>query len=389
MSSSVPRNNDPLAARAKRLLFIDRDGTLIVEPPETFQVDSLELLEFLPGVFRNLSQINRKLDYELVMVTNQDGLGTKGYPQESFDLVQNTMLRYFHNEGISFMDIHVDKSFPHENLETRKPAVGMLKKYYTAEYDLSGSYVIGDRITDVELAANLGARAILIAGSDMQKEIADRNLSAACALICPDWDQITDFLFLHDRTAEVKRVTSETDISIRLKLDGSGNAEIHTGLGFFDHMLGQIARHAGCDLEINVKGDLDVDEHHTVEDTAIALGEAFYKTLGNKQGLERYGFSLPMDDASAQVLIDFGGRPWLVWNAEFKREKVGDLPTELFSHFFKSFSDSARCNLNIRCEGINEHHKIESVFKAFARAIKMAIRRDRLNQSLPSTKGIL
>ncbi|MFN8208487.1 MAG: bifunctional histidinol-phosphatase/imidazoleglycerol-phosphate dehydratase HisB [Bacteroidales bacterium] len=389
MASSFPPNTDQQAVPAKRLLFIDRDGTLILEPPETFQVDSLELLEFLPGVFRNLSLIAGKLDYEIVMVTNQDGLGTKVYPQESFDLVQNRVLRYLQNEGISFMDIHVDKSFPHEGLDTRKPGVGMLKKYFDREYDLPNSYVIGDRLTDVELAANLGAKAILIAGPEMQKEIADRNLASVCALISPDWDHITDFLFLQDRTAEVKRVTSETDIYIRLKLDGAGNAEINTGLGFFDHMLGQIARHAGCDLEIRVKGDLEVDEHHTVEDTALALGEAFNRTLGNKQGLERYGFSLPMDDASAQVLIDFGGRPWLAWNAEFKREKVGDLPTELFSHFFKSFSDAARCNLNIRCEGINEHHKIESVFKAFARAIKMAIRRDRLNQSLPSTKGIL
>jgi imidazoleglycerol-phosphate dehydratase / histidinol-phosphatase len=389
MVPEVYQNNVPATGQPKRLLFIDRDGTLIVEPPETFQVDSLELLEFLPGVFLNLSQIAGMLDYELVMVTNQDGLGSPAYPQKSFDLVQSRVLRSLQNEGISFTAMHVDKSFPQENLETRKPGVGMLKKYFSPEYDLANSYVIGDRITDVELAANLGAKAILIAGPEMEKELADKKLLTVCVLICPGWEQITDFLFLHDRTAEIKRVTSETDVYVKLKLDGTGKALIKTGLNFFDHMLEQIARHAGCDLEVTVTGDLEVDEHHTVEDTAIALGEAFNKTLGNKQGLERYGFSLPMDDASAQVLIDFGGRSWLVWNAEFKREKVGDLPTEMFSHFFKSFSDAARCNLNIRCEGINEHHKIESVFKAFARAIKMAIRRDRLNKSLPSTKGIL
>jgi imidazoleglycerol-phosphate dehydratase / histidinol-phosphatase len=373
----------------KKVLFIDRDGTLVVEPPEDFQVDSLEKLEFIPGVFRNLWLIFHNLDFELVMVSNQDGLGSKVYPYESFHQVQNKIMKAFENEGIIFADVHIDPTLPEEHAPTRKPGTGMLGKYLDGSYNLAESYVIGDRITDAELARNLGCKALLLAPDSCQEEIESLNLSATCALITRQWDDIYSFLAAPVRTASYERNTRETRISVRLNLDGTGETRISTGLGFFDHLLDQIGRHSGCDLEIRAEGDLHVDEHHTVEDTALALGEVFSKALGNKRGIERFGFTLPMDDCLASVALDFGGRPWLVWQAEFKREKVGDLPTEMFFHFFKSFSDSARCNLNIQAEGTNEHHKIEAIFKAFARSLKMAVRRDPENSGLPSTKGLL
>lgn len=373
----------------KKALFIDRDGTLIVEPPVTFQVNTLDELEFLPGVLRNMYFIRKNLDFELVMVSNQDGLGTAAYPEERFKRVQGKMLKTLENEGIVFDNILIDRSWPEDNAPTRKPRTGLLPAYMDGSYDLSASFVIGDRLTDVELAKNIGAKAILLGSIDKLADLKSRGLENYCALIAENWDKIYEFLVSGERTAVIDRKTSETDIHIELNLDGNGKAEISTGLGFFDHMLGQIARHSGCDLKIQVKGDLEVDEHHTIEDTAIALGEAFYKALGSKRGIERYGFALPMDDCSAQVLLDFGGRSWLVWETEFHREKVGEMPTEMFLHFFKSFSDAARCNLNIRAEGTNEHHKIEGIFKAFARAIKAAVKRDVFNFSLPSTKGTL
>lgn len=373
----------------KKVLFIDRDGTLIVEPPVDFQVDSLEKLEFIPKIFRNLWLITQNLDYELVMVSNQDGLGTGSYPIEVFELVQHKILKAFANEGIVFNDILIDKSLPGENAPTRKPKTGMLGKYLDGTYDLAGSFVIGDRITDAELAQNIGCQAILYAEDSIRDEMTGSNLRETCVLITNDWDRIFSFVAAPVRTALIERNTRETRIRISLNLDGTGKTEISTGLGFFDHLLDQIGRHSGCDLIVKVKGDLHVDEHHTVEDTALALGEAFWKALGEKRGIERYGFVLPMDDCLATVAIDFGGRPCLVWNADFRREKVGDLPTELFSHFFKSFSVNARCNLNIKAEGLNEHHKIEAIFKAFAKAIKMAIHRDPSNFELPSTKGVL
>ncbi|MDP4187849.1 MAG: bifunctional histidinol-phosphatase/imidazoleglycerol-phosphate dehydratase HisB [Bacteroidota bacterium] len=373
----------------KKALFIDRDGTLIVEPPVTFQVNTLDELEFLPGVLRNMYFIRKNLDFELVMVSNQDGLGTAAYPEERFKRVQGKMLKTLENEGIVFDNILIDRSWPEDNAPTRKPRTGLLPAYMNGSYDLSASFVIGDRLTDVELAKNIGAKAILLGSIEKLADLKSRGLENYCALIAENWNKIYEFLVSGERTAAIDRKTSETDIHIELNLDGNGKAEISTGLGFFDHMLGQIARHSGCDLKIQVKGDLEVDEHHTIEDTAIALGEAFYKALGSKRGIERYGFALPMDDCSAQVLLDFGGRSWLVWETEFHREKVGEMPTEMFLHFFKSFSDAARCNLNIRAEGTNEHHKIEGIFKAFARAIKAAVKRDVFNFSLPSTKGTL
>jgi imidazoleglycerol-phosphate dehydratase / histidinol-phosphatase len=373
----------------KKALFIDRDGTLILEPPATEQVDNLEQLEFLPKVFRNLYYIRKNLDFELVMVTNQDGLGTATYPEANFDLVQGKMLQAFKNEGVLFDDILIDRSYPKDKLPTRKPGTGLLGKYLTGNYDLANSFVIGDRLTDIELAKNLGSKGILIGKEGLLQDLKNKGLDDYCALVTEDWDKIYEILAQSDRTSKVERKTSETRILVELNLDGKGEAKISTGLGFFDHMLDQIARHSGCNLTVTVNGDLHVDEHHTIEDTAIALGEAFYKALGNKQGIERYGFALPMDDCSAQVLLDFGGRSWLVWDAVFGREKVGDVPTEMFYHFFKSFTDSARCNLNIKAEGANEHHKIESIFKAFAKAIKSAIKRDVFNSTLPSTKGVL
>ena len=353
--------------KQKKVLFIDRDGTIIAEPPVTFQVDSLEQLEFLPQVIRNLFFIRQNLDFEWAMVTNQDGLGTAVYPQENFDAVQNKMLQILESEGVVFDKIFIDKSFPEDNLPTRKPGTAMLNSYFSDEYDLPGSYVIGDRITDVMLAKNLGCKAIYI--SDNSEELESMNLASFCALQTTDWNRIAEFLFAGERRARIERKTNETDILIELNLDGSGKSEINTGLRFFDHMLDQIARHSGSDLIIKVKGDLEVDEHHTIEDTGIALGEAILQALGNKRGIERYGFTLPMDDCHCAVSLDFGGRPWLVYDVQLNREYVGDFPTEMLMHFFKSFSDAARMNLNIKASGDNEHHKIEGIFKALAKAI--------------------
>jgi imidazoleglycerol-phosphate dehydratase/histidinol-phosphatase len=373
----------------KKVLFIDRDGTLIVEPPDDFQVDTLEKLEFIPGVIRNLWLITQNLDYDLVMVSNQDGLGSDAYPEDAFIRVQQKILKTFENEGIRFKDILIDRSFPHERALTRKPDTGMLGNYMNGSCDLAGSFVIGDRITDVKLAANLGCKAVLYGGETPPEIQADRILRETCVLITGSWDEIYRCVSAPQRRITVERNTRETSVMISLNLDGSGKTEISTGLGFFDHLLDQIGRHSGCDLSVRVKGDLHVDEHHTVEDTALALGEAFAKALTDKRGIERYGFVLPMDDCLATVAVDFGGRPHLVWNAEFRREKVGDMPTEMFHHFFKSFTDNARCNLNVTAAGSNEHHKAEAVFKAFAKAVRMAVRRDQSNFELPSTKGIL
>lgn len=370
-----------------RVLFIDRDGTIIVEPDETYQVDTLEQLEFLPGAIRNMYFIRHKLDFEWALVTNQDGLGTDSYPQQDFDAVQNKFLQTLTNEDIHFDRIFIDKSFPEENLPTRKPQTGMLTEYFSDAYDLQNSFVIGDRYTDVELARNLGCKAIFI--SSDEHILKDMKLSEFCALQTTDWNRISEFLFASERTANVSRKTKETDIEIKLNLDGAGKTSIHTGLNFFDHMLEQIGKHAGCDLSIEVKGDLHVDEHHTIEDTALALGEAFSKALGDKRGIERYGFCLPMDDCLCSVALDFGGRPWLVYDVTFKREYIGDFPTEMALHFFKSMSDAAKMNLNIKAEGENEHHKLEGVFKALAKSIKMAIKRDIYQYELPSTKGVL
>lgn len=363
----------------KKVLFIDRDGTIIKEPPTDYQVDSLEKLEFFPKVISNLRKISEQTDYTLVMVTNQDGLGTDSFPEKDFWPSQYKMLKTLEQEGVLFEDIHVDKTFPHENAPTRKPGIGLLKKYFSEKYDLENSFVIGDRNSDIELAKNLGSKGIFI-GSENPEAV----------LVTEDWDEIFSFLKYPARTSEVIRNTSETEIKIRLNLDGKGNCQINTGLNFFDHMLEQLGKHGGTDLEIEVKGDLHIDEHHTIEDTALALGEAYLKALGDKKGIYRYGFLLPMDDVLAQVAVDFGGRPWIVWDVDFKREKVGDMPTEMVYHFFKSFSDSAKCNLNIKVEGSNEHHKIEAIFKSLARAIKMAVMRDKNNlDQLPSTKGVL
>jgi len=371
----------------RKVLFIDRDGTIIMEPQVTFQVDKVEQIEFLPGVIRNLYFIRQKLDFEWALVTNQDGLGTDVYPQENFDAVQGMFLRILKGEGIEFDKIFIDKSFPEDNLTTRKPGVGMLTEYFSEQYDLQGSFVIGDRITDVKLAKNLGCKAIFM--SDDTKILAENGLIDYCALQTVSWDRVAEFLFAGERQVTIKRTTKETDVFIQLNLDGSGKCNINTGLKFFDHMLDQIGKHSGCDLTIQVKGDLEIDEHHTIEDTALALGEAFGKALGDKRGIERYGFCLPMDDNLCAVALDFGGRPWLVYQAEFKREYVGDFPTEMLLHFFKSFSDAAKMNLNIKAEGDNEHHKIEGIFKALAKSIKMAVKRDIYQYELPSTKGVL
>lgn len=362
----------------KKVLFIDRDGTLIVEPPIDFQVDSLEKLEFYPKVFQCLSRIAQELEYELVMVTNQDGMGTDSFPENTFWPAHNKMLKAFENEGIRFADVIIDVSFPEQNLPTRKPGTALLQQYVKGNYDLKNSFVIGDRITDIQLAQNLGAQAIFISA-----EINDKAV-----LTSQSWETIYQFLKSQPRTASVNRTTKETEISVAINLDGNGKSNINTGLGFFDHMLDQIAKHGNIDLSIQVNGDLYVDEHHTIEDVGIALGTAFSQALSSKKGINRYGFLLPMDDCLAQVALDFGGRSWLVWNAKFTREKIGEMPTEMFSHFFKSFCDGAQCNLNIKAEGDNEHHKIESIFKAFAKAIKMAVQKDGTN-TIPSTKGIL
>lgn len=378
----------------KKVLFIDRDGTLAIEPPIDYQLDSLEKLEFYPKVFQYMGKIAAELDFELVMVTNQDGLGTDSFPEETFWPAQNKVIQAFENEGVVFSDIAIDKTFPHENAPTRKPRTGLLTKYINSEeYDLENSFVIGDRLTDVELAKNLGAKAIYINNveglADEELTVKRAELDAVIALETTEWKTIYEFLKLADRTAEITRNTNETKIYIKVNLDGSGKNNIDTGLHFFDHMLDQIGRHGNMDLTIKVDGDLAVDEHHTIEDTMIAFGELFNKALGNKLGIERYGFCLPMDDCLAQVAVDFGGRNWLEWDAEFKREKIGDMPTEMFFHLFKSFTDGAKCNLNIKAEGVNEHHKIEGIFKAFAKAMKMAVKRDANKMFLPSTKGML
>ena len=376
----------------KKLLFIDRDGTLIREP-EDEQIDSFGKLDFYPGVFTYLGRIARELDYELIMVTNQDGLGTEAFPEADFWPVQDFVLRCFEQEGIPFSAVHIDRTFPADGADTRKPGTGMLKDYFSPEFDLAGSFVIGDRLTDMELAANLGSRGIFInnqtnLGTD--EVTADRErLQEVIAWEGTSWKEIYAFLAAPERQVSHKRDTAETRIEVSLNLDGSGKSDIRTGLSFFDHMLDQLARHGHMDLYIRTRGDLHVDEHHTIEDTAIALGTAVSMALGDKVGIERYGFCLPMDDCLAQVSLDFGGRNWLVWEAEFHREKIGDMPTEMFMHFFKSFSDAARANLNIKAEGKNEHHKIEAIFKAFAKAIKMAVRRDPEKRILPTTKGIL
>ena len=377
-----------------KVLFIDRDGTLAMEPPVDYQLDSLEKLEFYPKVFQYMSKIASELDYELVMVTNQDGLGTDSFPEDTFWPAQNKVIQSFENEGVVFSEIVIDKTFPHENAPTRKPRTGLLTKYMNSEdYDLENSFVIGDRLTDVELAKNLGSKAIYINNvdglADEELSVKRAALDTVIALETSDWKSIYEFLKLEDRTVEITRNTNETKIYIKVNLDGTGKSDISTGIDFFDHMLDQIARHGNMDLVIQVKGDLEVDEHHTIEDTMIALGEVFGSALGNKVGIERYGFCLPMDDCLAQVSIDFGGRNWLVWDAEFKREMIGKMPTEMFLHLFKSFTDGARCNLNIKAEGDNEHHKIEGIFKAFAKAIKMAVKRDPEKMILPSTKGML
>jgi imidazoleglycerol-phosphate dehydratase/histidinol-phosphatase len=362
----------------KKVLFIDRDGTLVIEPPIDFQLDSLEKLTFYPGVFQQLARIVQETDYELVMVTNQDGLGTSSFPEETFWPAQNKIIEAFKNEGIEFSEILIDRSFPEENLPTRKPGTALLTHYIKGNYDLGNSFVIGDRLTDLQLAKNLGCKSIYLSN--------DKNEEAI--LTTTSWKDIYTFLTQQPRIANVIRNTSETKIQVNINLDGPGKSNISTGLGFFDHMLEQIARHGHIDLNIQVKGDLQIDEHHTIEDVAITLGDSFLQALGSKKAIERYGFLLPMDDCLAQVAIDFGGRPWLVWETTFKREKIGEMPTEMFMHFFKSFSDAAKCNLNIKAEGDNEHHKIESIFKAFAKAIKMAKTKNN-NYSIPSTKGSL
>ncbi|HLR00347.1 MAG TPA: bifunctional histidinol-phosphatase/imidazoleglycerol-phosphate dehydratase HisB [Sphingobacterium sp.] len=374
----------------KTLLFIDRDGTLILEP-EDEQIDSFEKLRFYPKALQYLPKIAQELDFELILVSNQDGLGTASHPEKNFWPVHNFILQTFEDEGVHFARQHIDRTFPHENADTRKPSIGMLQEYQDKEkYNLADSYVIGDRINDVKLAENLGCKALWLRNDDGLGESEGIDFQErAVALETQDWQDIYEFLKLKRRSGSLSRKTSETDIQMELHLDGTGKADISTGLPFFDHMLDQIARHGNVDLTIKTKGDLHIDEHHTIEDTGIALGELFRKVLGDKLGIERYGFTLPMDDCLAQVALDFGGRSWLVWNAEFTREKIGDMPTEMFSHFFKSFSDGAKCNLNIKAEGHNEHHKIEAIFKAFAKAIRTAIRRDVNNMRLPSTKGLL
>lgn len=376
----------------KKVLFIDRDGTIIKETVDE-QIDAFEKMMFYPKAFTYLGKIAKELDYELVMITNQDGLGTDTFPEDTFWPVHNFILKSFENEGVVFDKVFIDRTFPEENADTRKPGTGLLTEFFSEAYDLENSFVIGDRLTDVELAKNLGARGIFINDEThlgtSEITVKKKELDEYIALDTNDWEKIYEFLKLQNRTAEISRKTNETDIQIKLNLDGTGEGNINTGLAFFDHMLDQLARHGQMDLDIQVTGDLHVDEHHTIEDTGIALGEVFYQALGDKMGIERYGFCLPMDDCLAQVAIDFGGRNWLVWEADFKREKVGDMPTEMFHHFFKSFTDGAKANLNIKAEGTNEHHKIEAIFKAFAKSIKMAVKRDVEKMVLPSTKGML
>jgi imidazoleglycerol-phosphate dehydratase/histidinol-phosphatase len=376
----------------KPVLFIDRDGTIIREPADE-QIDSFEKLEFYPDVFSNLKKISEELDFEIVMVTNQDGLGTEVYPENTFWPVHNFIIETFKNQGIVFIKQFIDRTFAKDNAPTRKPQIGLLTEYFSEAYDLENSFVIGDRLTDVELAKNLGCKGIFINDDthlgENELSVDKTDLTPFIALETNRWEAIYEFLKAEQRKGSIKRNTNETKIDIAINLDGTGQSQIDTGIAFFDHMLDQIARHGQMDLDIKVKGDLEVDEHHTIEDTAIALGNLFHTTLGSKLGIERYGFCLPMDDCLAQVAIDFGGRNWLVWEADFKREYVGKMPTEMFMHFFKSFTDGAKCNLNIKAEGTNEHHKIEAIFKAFAKAIKMAVKRDVNKMILPSTKGTL
>jgi imidazoleglycerol-phosphate dehydratase / histidinol-phosphatase len=379
----------------KRVLFIDRDGTLIKEAPPTYQLDSFSKLEFYPDMFLYMRKIAEELDYELVMVTNQDGLGTAGFPEDTFWPVHNLVMKSLENENICFSEVCIDRTFPKENAPTRKPGTGMLTKYLNnPNYDIANSFVIGDRITDIQLAKNLGCKGIWmnidasLGAAEIQDKI-DALRKDTIVLESPHWKDIYNYLKLPPRIVTHERNTNETKISVTVNLDGTGKAAVQTGLGFFDHMLEQIARHGNIDLAVECKGDLHIDEHHTIEDTGIALGEAIIKALGDKRGIERYAFVLPMDECLAQVALDFGGRNWIVWEAEFKREKIGEMPTEMFFHFFKSFSDAARCNLNIKVEGDNEHHKIESIFKAFAKCIKQAVKRDITNNALPSTKGVL
>lgn len=370
----------------KRVLFIDRDGTLIVEPEDTEQVDSLERLEFMPGVFRYLQRIAGEFDYDLVMVSNQDGLGTPAYPEESFRLVQDKMLEAFGNEGVRFARIFIDRSRPEDNNPNRKPGTGMLREYLEGDFDLAGSFVIGDRVTDMELARNLGARGILYGGRARSGKL-NAAIKRVTACETKDWAGVYDYLLRENRKSVRHRVTNETDVSVELVLEGSGQYSVATGLGFFDHMLEQVARHSGCDLVVKASGDLHVDEHHTVEDVAIVLGEAFDNALGDRRGIERYGFVLPMDESLARASVDLGGRSWLEWDVTFRREKIGDVPTELFEHFFRSFATAARCSLHLSATGKNEHHIAEAVFKSFARALRAAIRRDPGATMLPSTKG--
>lgn len=382
----------PSVDRGQRILFIDRDGTIIKETADE-QIDAFEKMIFYPKAFTFLGKIAKELDYELVMITNQDGLGTEIFPEETFWPVHNFILKSFENEGVVFDKVFLDRTFPKDNANTRKPGTGLLTEYFSENYDLKNSFVIGDRLTDIELAKNLGAKGIFINDKTnlgtSEITVKRDELDTIIALESNDWEKIYEFLKLKDRTAEIHRKTNETDIQIQLNLDGTGKSNIKTGLAFFDHMLDQLARHGQMDLDIQVDGDLEVDEHHTIEDTAIALGEVFHNAIGNKLGIERYGFCLPMDDCLAQVAIDFGGRNWLVWEADFNREMVGDMPTEMFYHFFKSFTDGAKANLNIKAEGKNEHHKIEAIFKAFAKSIKMSVKRDVEKMVLPSTKGVL
>jgi imidazoleglycerol-phosphate dehydratase/histidinol-phosphatase len=373
----------------KRVIFLDRDGTLIKEPPEDYQVDSLEKLEFVPGVFRNLHKLRNYTNYELVIVSNQDGMGTASFPEAAFKLPQEKFLTAFRNEGVEFDAVYIDPSMPADNSPDRKPATGMLQAYLQGDYDLENSYVIGDRITDIQLAKNLKARGILYGGEEMKEVLEQQGLSTSTVCVSEDWDEIYSFIRSEQRKSSVSRRTGETDIEVELALDGEGKTDISTGLGFLDHMLDQLGRHGGLDLKVKATGDLHVDEHHTIEDTALTLGEALVQALGNKRGIERYAFVLPMDDALTTLALDLGGRPWMEWKVEFTREKVGDVPTEMFYHFFKSFSDAAKCNLNIEASGSNEHHKIESIFKAFAKALGKAVKLDPDNNSLPSTKGSL
>ena len=372
----------------KKVLFIDRDGTLALEPDD-YQLDSFEKLTYYPGMFTYLGRIANELDYTLVMVTNQDGLGTKSFSEEQFWPIHKHLIDAMKNEGIVFDEVCIDKSFPEDKAPTRKPETGLLKTYLSGDYDLKNSYVIGDRLSDMQLAVNLGSKGIWLKKDDRLSETPDKTTKASIALTTSNWSDVYALLKAGERQYTHKRTTKETDISIALNLDGTGQSTIDTGIAFFDHMLDQLARHGGIDIELTTKGDLEVDEHHTIEDTAIALGEAFYMALGNKLGIERYGFCLPMDDCLAQVAIDFGGRAWLMWDAKFKREMIGKMPTEMFFHFFKSFADGAKANLNIKAEGHNEHHKIEAIFKSFAKATKAAIQRDPAKLILPSTKGQL